>query len=143
MYLVYKGTTCVLTNQPIVNCSRHDKTDTFITLSYLRCLCLFGCSCVRHILCCVFVLFFFVLLPFSQDYPFLITPSVFSKVYLHFTSTWVHPRVLVESVLLIILVFCDILCFHVFVVFVLCLVCPFLLVSLYCPFLIALSFWFL
>ena len=126
-----------------VNCFRHDKTDTFITLSYLRCLCLFAYSCVRHILCCVFVLFFFVLLPFSQDYPFLITPSVFSKVYLHFTSTWVHPRVLVGSVLLIILVFCDILCFRVFVVFVLCLVCPILPVSLYCPFLIAIFFCFL
>jgi len=39
-------------------------------------------SGVLHILCCVFDLFFFVLLLVSLDLPFLITPSVFSNVYL-------------------------------------------------------------
>ena len=33
-------------------------------MSYLRYLCLFANSGVQHILCCVFVLFVFVLLPF-------------------------------------------------------------------------------
>ena len=52
-------------------------------LSYLF---LFEYGGVQHILCCVFVLFFFVLcapmLPVSLDCPFLIVPSVFSRVYL-------------------------------------------------------------
>jgi hypothetical protein len=39
-------------------------------------------SDVQHILCCVFVLFFFALLPVSLNCPFLISPSVFSNVYL-------------------------------------------------------------
>ena len=47
-------------------------------MSYLLDLCLFAHSGVQHILCCVFVLFFFVLLPFSLDCPFLIATSVFS-----------------------------------------------------------------
>jgi hypothetical protein len=57
-------------------------------LSYLCYLCLFAHSGVQHILCCVFVLVFFVLclvylmLPFSLDCPFLIGSSVFSNVYL-------------------------------------------------------------
>jgi hypothetical protein len=53
-------------------------------MSYLCYLCLFAHSGVQHILCCVFVLFFFVLsmLPVSLDCPFLIAPSVFSNVYL-------------------------------------------------------------
>jgi len=50
-------------------------------MSYLRYLCLFVYSGVQHILCCVFVLFFYVLLPVSVEYQFLITPLVFSKVY--------------------------------------------------------------
>ena len=53
-------------------------------MSYLCYLCLFAQSGIQHILCCVFVLFFFVLsmLSVSLDYPFLIAPSVFSNVYL-------------------------------------------------------------
>jgi hypothetical protein len=50
-------------------------------MSYLRYLCLFACRGVQHILCCVFVLLFFVLLV-SLDCPFLIAPSEFSNVYL-------------------------------------------------------------
>jgi hypothetical protein len=38
-------------------------------------------SVFQHILCCVFVLFIFVL-PVSLDCPFLIAPLVFSNVYL-------------------------------------------------------------
>ena len=73
-------------------------------ISYLRYLCLFVYSGVKHILCCVFdfpfvlctlcyqflwiVHFLFPLrlvysmLPVSLDSPFLISPSVFSNVYL-------------------------------------------------------------
>ena len=56
-------------------------------MSYLRYLCLFWYSGVQHILCCVFVLFFFVLctiymLPVSLDCPFVISPSIFSNVYI-------------------------------------------------------------
>jgi len=55
-------------------------------MSYLSHLCLLTNSDVQHILCCVFVLFVFVLcrmypiLPVSLDCPFLIAPSVFSHV---------------------------------------------------------------
>ena len=45
------------------------------------------CGGVQHILCCVFVLFVFVLctqmLPVSLDCPFWIGPSVFYNVYLY------------------------------------------------------------
>jgi hypothetical protein len=51
-------------------------------MSYLRYLCLIPHSGVRHILCCVFVLFFFVLLQVSLDCPCLNSPSVFFSVYL-------------------------------------------------------------
>jgi len=40
---------------------------------YLRYICLFAYSGVQHILYCVFVLFFFFLLPVTLDYLFLIT----------------------------------------------------------------------
>jgi hypothetical protein len=51
-------------------------------MSYFKVICVcFAHSGVQHILCCVFVLFVFVLLPFSLDCPFLIASSVFSKVY--------------------------------------------------------------
>ena len=50
-------------------------------MSYLRYLCLFSHSGVQHILCCVFVLFFFVLLPVSLDCQYLTTPLVFLVVY--------------------------------------------------------------
>jgi hypothetical protein len=45
-------------------------------MSYLLDLCLFAHSGVQHILCCVFVLFFFALLPVFWDCPFFIAPSV-------------------------------------------------------------------
>jgi hypothetical protein len=55
-------------------------------MSYLRYLCLFAHSGVKHILCCLFVLFFFVLwalcYPFLWIVFFLIAPSVFSIVYI-------------------------------------------------------------
>ena len=53
-------------------------------MSYLCYLCLFACSGVQHILCCAFVLFFFVLLPVSPDFStfFFLVPSIFSNVYL-------------------------------------------------------------
>jgi hypothetical protein len=44
-------------------------------MSYIHYFCLFAHSGVQHILCCVFVLFFFVhnpMLPVSLDCPFLI-----------------------------------------------------------------------
>ena len=53
-------------------------------MSYLCYLCLFAYKGVQHTLCCVFVLFFFVVYPMlsvSLDVPLLIAPSVFSNVY--------------------------------------------------------------
>jgi hypothetical protein len=41
---------------------------------------------IHYIMCCVFVMFFFVLLPVSLDSPLLIAPSVFSNVYLYTTT---------------------------------------------------------
>jgi hypothetical protein len=49
-------------------------------------------------------------------------------------STWIHPWFLVGSVLLVFLVFCVVLHFCVLFVFVLCLVCPMLPLSLDYPF---------
>jgi hypothetical protein len=55
-------------------------------MSYLRYLCLFACSGVQHISCCVFVLFFFVLCTLCCQClwinNFLIAPSMLSNVYL-------------------------------------------------------------
>ena len=56
-------------------------------MSYLPYLYLFAHSGVQHILCCVFVSFFFILLQASLDCPFLIAPSVFSNVYLLYSMT--------------------------------------------------------
>jgi hypothetical protein len=64
-------------------------------MSYLQYLCLFAYSGVLHILCCVFVLFVFVLylvyhmLPVSLVDPFFIAPSVFSNVYFQ-ADIWAH-----------------------------------------------------
>ena len=52
-----------------------------------------------------------------------------NRNFLPFVSTWVHPWLLVGSVLLTVLVVCAVSYF----VFVLCLVCPMLAVSLGCP----------
>jgi len=58
-------------------------------MSYLRYSCLFAYSGVQHILCCVFVLFVFVLslvypmLPVSLECLFLFASSVLCNVYLH------------------------------------------------------------
>ena len=51
-------------------------------MSYLRCLCLFAYSGVKHILCCVLLRLVCPVLPVSLDCPFLIAPSEFSNVYL-------------------------------------------------------------
>ena len=54
-------------------------------MSYLSYLCLFAYSGIRRILCCVFCVFFSSsssMLAVSLDFPFLIAPSVFSKIYL-------------------------------------------------------------
>ena len=48
---------------------------------YLRYLCLFAYSGVRHIFCCVLYRMVDPMLPVSLDFPFLIAPSVFSNVY--------------------------------------------------------------
>ena len=60
-------------------------------MSYLRYLCLFAQSGVQCILCCVFDLFFFVLLPVSLDCPFLLVPSVFSSVYIKQCDSCIIP----------------------------------------------------
>ena len=51
-------------------------------MSYLRYMyvCLFAYSGVQHILCCVFVLFFFVLCTLCDQFLWIV-PSVFSIVY--------------------------------------------------------------
>jgi len=52
-------------------------------MSYLRYLCLFACSGVQHILCCVFFCLRLVypMLPVSLDCTLVIAPSVFPNVY--------------------------------------------------------------
>ena len=63
-------------------------------MSYLRYLFFFAHSGVQHILCCVFVLFFFVLCTLCCQFlwivhfHFLFAPSVFFNVYLDFECTW-------------------------------------------------------
>ena len=52
-------------------------------MSCLHYLCLFVCSGVQHILCCVCIVFLrlvYPMLPFSLEFPLLIAPSVFSNV---------------------------------------------------------------
>jgi hypothetical protein len=51
-------------------------------MSCLRYLCLFVPSGVQHILCFVFVFVFFVLLPVSLDFSFLIAPVNLASVCL-------------------------------------------------------------
>ena len=51
-------------------------------MSNLPNLCLFTNIGVQHILCCVFLRLVYHMLPVSLDCQFLISPSVFSKVYL-------------------------------------------------------------
>jgi len=64
-------------------------------MSYLRYLCLFAHSGVYYILCCVFVLFFVVLCTVSLDCPFcFIVPSVFSNVYIKWTSIVILSNVI-------------------------------------------------
>ena len=46
-------------------------------MSYLRYLCLFAHSGVKHILSCVFICLVYPMLPVSLDCPFLIADSVF------------------------------------------------------------------
>jgi hypothetical protein len=59
-------------------------------MSDLRYLCFFAYSGVQRILCCGFFSPFFLrlvypMLPVSLDFPFVITPSIFSDVYLSIT----------------------------------------------------------
>jgi hypothetical protein len=80
-----------VTISALKRCSVHHYLQLFVggLMSYLRYLCLFAYIGVQHILCCVFVLFFFVLLrmlPVSMDCPFLVDPSVFSNVYYLFVG---------------------------------------------------------
>jgi len=56
-------------------------------MSYLRYLCLFAHSGVQHILCCVFVLFVFVLCPVSLDCPFLMSLR-FSLTFIYGNKTF-------------------------------------------------------
>ena len=51
-------------------------------MSYLRYLCLFAHSGVQHMLCFVFLLLVYTLLPVSRVCSFFISTSVFSDVYL-------------------------------------------------------------
>ena len=50
-------------------------------MSYLRYLCLFAYSGVQHILCCVFVLLFFICVASFSGLSILIAFSLFSQVY--------------------------------------------------------------
>ena len=67
-------------------------THVLFMLTYL---CLFAYSGVQHILCCVFVLFVFVLWNqcclFLWVVLFLFAPSVFSNVYFRVMCQQVHP----------------------------------------------------
>ena len=58
--------------------------------SYLRYLCLFSWCPTHIVLCCVFVLFFFFLLPVSLDCPFLIAPSVFSSCNVYLSTNYIQ-----------------------------------------------------
>jgi hypothetical protein len=49
--------------------------------TYLRYLCLLAYNDVKHILCCVFVLLVYHMLPASLDCPFVIVPLVLFNVY--------------------------------------------------------------
>jgi len=66
-------------------------------MSYLRYLCMLAHSGVQYILCCIFVLFVFVLCTLCSQFlwivHFLIAPSVFSNVYSQFTSVCFCHRV--------------------------------------------------
>ena len=69
---------CLLKMQLKRNLNHSRPNLIHFVMSYLRYLCLLAHSGVQHILCCVFVLFFFVLctlLPVSVDCPFFIAPS--------------------------------------------------------------------
>jgi hypothetical protein len=59
-------------------------------VSCRRYLCLFACDGVQRVLCCVFVLFFFVLcipmLPISLYCPFVIVPSSFHRFHVEIVA---------------------------------------------------------
>jgi hypothetical protein len=52
-------------------------------MSYLRCLYLFSCADVRHVLFTVFLRIVCPVLLVSLDWRFVIAPSVFSNVYIY------------------------------------------------------------
>ena len=62
-------------------------------MSYFRCVCLFAYSGVQHILWCVCVVFFFVLLLVCLDWPLCIAPSVFSNDYSRYLCLLAHSGV--------------------------------------------------
>ena len=78
-------------------------------MSWLRCLCLFTCGGVVHIVlwfCFVFLRLVYPVLPVSLDCPYLIVPSVFSKVYSLRRDVLAHktsltPPLLIEMPVLI------------------------------------------
>ena len=59
-------------------------------MSYLCCLCLFAHSGIQHILCCVFVLFVFIMcvpnVASVSELSIFDSPAVFSNIYLHSIS---------------------------------------------------------
>jgi hypothetical protein len=130
-------------------------------MSYLRYLCLLAQSGVQHILCCVFVLFFFALctqfcqllwivylfsLPLRYSLTFILVLCALCCQFLWIVHFWLPLR----YSLTFILVLCALCCQFLWIVHFLIapsvfsnvysrLVCPMLSVSLDCPFLIALS----
>jgi len=105
-----------------------------VCMSYLRCLCLFAYGVVQLILCCVFVLFVFVLC--NQCCQFLWI--VLFWLPLRYSLTFIFVLCLVYPVLQVSLdcPFWLPLRYSLTFIFVLCLVYPMLPVSLNCPFLI-------
>jgi len=96
LYVLSSVMWCPLRFPQNKRCSVHLYLQLFVgvLMSYLSYLCLFAYSGVQHILCCVFVLFVFALCfvypiwPVSLDFPFLISPSVTSNVFLY--NNWLE-----------------------------------------------------
>ena len=80
-------------------------------MSFVRYLCLSEYSGVQHIVCCIFVLYVFVLcpmLPISLDCPFLIALSVFSNIYSVKASFWSsHVMIMGQCNMISMLYYCS------------------------------------
>jgi len=61
-------------------------------MSYLCYLCLFAYSGVQHILCCVFVSFFFVLLPVSHDCLMLLPLWFYLTFFLYCSKIYIFDN---------------------------------------------------